>query len=124
MIVDTPSRAGELIAPFFAGEEGERVAVLHLDEERRLIATTFSPVGGAAEVDLPVRDILRAALQMGSAAIVVAHNHPSGDPTPSAEDIDATRRLAQAVVPAGIRFVDHLVFGGGEWRSFRELGLL
>jgi DNA repair protein RadC len=124
VILITPQSAADLLAPYFAAREGEAVAVLHLDSEFRLIATTFSQAGAADGVDLPVRDILAAALRMGAAAIIIAHNHPSGDPAPSEEDLRATRRLADAASAAGIRLADHLVVAGGDWRSFRELGLL
>ena len=54
----------------------------------------------------------------------IAHNHPSGDPSPSRADIEATRRLAEAAAALGIRLHDHLIFAGGDCRSFRALGLL
>jgi DNA repair protein RadC len=124
MFVQTPAAAAALLAPYFASSPEEIVAVLHLDGGGRLLATTYSARGGADEVELPVRDILAAALRMGAASIVVAHNHPSGDPTPSEADLSATRRLAEAAAAAGIRLTDHLVFGEQDCRSFRELGLL
>jgi DNA repair protein RadC len=124
MLVDTAAIAASLLGPYFDGCEGEAVAVLHLDSRHWLLGATFPPPGGAEEVDLPVRDILVAALRMGAGAILIAHNHPSGNPDPSEGDRRATRRLADAACPAGIAVLDHLVFAGGEWRSFRALGLL
>ena len=124
MIVDSASRAAELIAPYFSEGGRESVAVLHLDSERHLLGATMSAAGAADGVDLPIRDIMAAALRMDAAALIVAHNHPSGDPLPSEEDRRATRRLADALAPAGLRLLDHLVFAGAEWRSFREMGLI
>jgi DNA repair protein RadC len=120
----TPESAAGLLAPYFAAREGEAVAVLHLDGESRLLGTTFSELGGAGEVDLPVREILGAALRMGASAIIVAHNHPSGDLAPSDADLDATRRLAEAAAAAGLRLVDHLIVARDAWRSLRQMGLL
>ena len=71
-----------------------------------------------------MRAIFAAGLRHGAEGLVIAHNHPSGDPEPSRADIEATRRLADVAAALGIRLHDHLIFAGGECRSFRELGLL
>ena len=124
MIIGTAAQAAALLAPVFASGEGERVAVLHLAGDRRLIGLTFEAAGGEHDVELPIRGILSSALRLGSRSILVAHNHPSGDPAPSASDEAATRALAAAAAGLGIQLHDHLIFGGGECRSFRSLGLL
>jgi DNA repair protein RadC len=120
MIVDTARVAAELLAPHFAELEGEGVAVLHLDEDRRLLATTFDPGGPG----LPMRSILAASLRAGAVAIVVARNHSGDDAKPTPEELDAARALAEAGAALGVRLIDHLVFAAGQCRSFRELGLL
>jgi DNA repair protein RadC len=124
MLIGTARIAADLLAPLFASAQAETVAVIHLDLERRLLALTIEEAGSEAEVELPIRSILAKALRIGSDAIVVAHNHPSGDPTPSAADESATRALAEAAAGVDIRLHDHLIFGGGECRSFRSLGLI
>lgn len=124
MIVDGARTAAELLEAFFAVQPGEALAVLHLDGERRLLATTFGQPGGEDMVDFPIRDILASALRIGAASIIVAHNHPSGDAEPSEQDLAATRRLAQAAAATGIVLDDHLIFAAGDCRSFRELKLL
>jgi DNA repair protein RadC len=124
MIIRNASEAADIFAPIFASAEGERVAVLHLDSTQRMLAVTLEEQGGSDEVDLPVRAIVATALRLGSASILVAHNHPSGDATPSEQDKAATRVLAEAAAAVGLRLFDHLVFAGGECRSFRALGLL
>ena len=124
VIIRTASDAADLLAPLFAAAEGERIAIVHLDSGRRLLALTFEEQGGTDEVQLPVRSIVATALRLGSSAIIVGHNHPSGDPSPSEADREATRGLADAAAAVGIRLFDHLVFAGGECRSFRALGLL
>ena len=73
---------------------------------------------------MPIREIIVDAAHHGSAGIVLAHNHPSGDPTPSNSDCRATRRLAAAAEALDCAIVDHLVFAGTDCTSFRQLGLL
>jgi DNA repair protein RadC len=124
MIIVTAAQAAALLAPLFASGEGEKVAVLHLGEDRRLIGMTFEGSGGGGDVELPLQAILANALRLGSCSLVVAHNHPSGDPSPSAADAAATRALSNAAAGVGIKLHDHLIFGDGECRSFRSLGLL
>jgi DNA repair protein RadC len=108
----------------FASAEAERIVVIHLDVEQKLLGLTVEAAGEADDVELPVAAIAASALRLGAEGIVVAHNHPSGNPEPSEADRDATRRLAEVVRSIGVRLVDHLVFGGGETRSFRAMGLV
>jgi DNA repair protein RadC len=124
MIIGTTGQAAAVLAPLFAPAEGEMVAVIHLDRDHRLLAIAIEKLGAVDEVELPIRAILTKALRIGSEAIIVAHNHPSGDPSPSSADEAATRALASAAATADIRLHDHIIFGGGDSRSFRSLGLL
>jgi DNA repair protein RadC len=123
MRIATAEDAARLLAPWFESADVERVVVVHLDSERRAIAVTLEAVGAVEDVDLPVRAIAVSALKTGAASVVVAHNHPSGDPRPSDADIAHTRRLAEALAAMDVRLVDHLVFARGETSSFRALGL-
>ncbi|MFL6843911.1 MAG: JAB domain-containing protein [Allosphingosinicella sp.] len=122
MIVDTVSRAAGLLAPYLA--EGEGVAVLHLGCDRRLIAATVGEASGEDGLELPVRDIIGVALRLGAAALIVAHAKSGGDAEPSEDELQASRRLAQAAAAAGVPLLDHLVFAGDDCRSLGELGLL
>jgi len=124
MPVATAKDAADLLAPLFADRHGERLVVLHLDSNRRLIEVDEHPVEAADEAALPMRAIFAAGLRHGAEGLVIAHNHPSGNPEPSRADIEATRRLAEVAAALGIRLHDHLIFAGEECRSFRELGLL
>ncbi|MBX3560217.1 MAG: DNA repair protein [Sphingomonas sp.] len=124
MIVDTARAAADLLRPLFADARGEKLAVAHLDAGRRLLALDEEVARGADSMALPVRDIIAAALARDAAGLVIAHNHPSGDPSPSPADIAATRRLAEAGERLDIRLHDHLIFAAGDCRSFRALGLL
>ena len=124
MAVATARAAAELLAPRFAGAEGEKLAVLHLDDGRRTLGIEEHAAAGLDTVDLPLRAILKRAFALDAAGLVIAHNHPSGNPTPSEADIQATRRLAATTEALGIRLHDHLIFAGGDCVSFRALGLL
>lgn len=124
MRIATADDAARLLAPWFESPDLERVVVLHLDSARRPIAVTLEAVGAVDDVDLPVRAIAASALKTGAACLVVAHNHPSGDPRPSEADIVHTRCLAEALASLDVRLADHLVFAGGETLSFRAMGLV
>jgi DNA repair protein RadC len=124
MIIVTVDHAEALLAPLFVDADVERVGVLHLGSGRALIGLTLQPEGSEGEVELPVAGILGTALKLGAAGIIVAHNHPSGDPAPSAEDRAATAALARGAAAVGVRLYDHLIFGGGRSSSFVALGLL
>lgn len=124
MHVATASDAARLLAPLFAETVGEKLAVLHLDRRRDVLAIDEPAIGHRTSVLFPVRAIIVRALALDTASLIVAHNHPSGDPTPSRADIAATRRLAETADALDIRLHDHLIFADGDRRSFRELGLL
>jgi DNA repair protein RadC len=114
---------------FFSGCFAERDAseesllVAHLDRDGRCLHLSRHE-GSSDTVDLPLRDIVVDAAMHGSAAIVIAHNHPSGDPQPSDSDLRATRRLATAAEALDCRLLDHLIFAGSDCRSLRRLGYL
>lgn len=124
MIVSTTDEAVTLLRPFFASIREERVAVVHMAEGSRFLALTIEDSGSRELATLPVAAIVGMAIRVGGTGIVVAHNHPSGDPRPSAADEAATRALAAAAAGVDIRVHDHIVFGAGEYRSFRSLGLI
>ena len=125
MIIRTARDAADLFGPLFADSaQGERLAVAHLDAARRLIDLATIDQSAPGHVDLPVRRIVEDALRLGSAGLVVAHNHPSGDAQPSWDDVESTRELAETGARLGIRLHDHLIFAGEESCSLRALGLL
>jgi len=109
----------------FAESDGslEHLWVAHLDEWSRCLHLSCHP-GDSGGTDFPLKTIIADAALLRSSAIVLAHNHPSGDPTPSAADKRATRRLACAAEALDCRIADHLIFAGGKCASFRAMGLL
>jgi DNA repair protein RadC len=114
---------------FFAGcladsdPNRESLWVAHLDHEARCLHLSRHE-GDETGTAFPVREVIRDAVAHGSAGIVLAHNHPSGDAAPSDSDCRATRRLATVAEAIDCVLVDHLVFAGRECTSFRRLGLL
>jgi DNA repair protein RadC len=114
---------------FFAGciadsnPSRENLWVAHVDDEARCIHVSRHE-GGETRTGFPLRAIIADAAVHGSAGIVLAHNHPSGDPRPSNSDFQATRRLATAAEALDCAVLDHLVFGGNECTSLRRLGYL
>jgi DNA repair protein RadC len=120
------SREAAEIAQALLGDSPlERAIALHLDTRRRLIGFHIVSMGTIDSTIVEPRAVLLAALMSGARSIVVAHNHPSGDPTPSREDLEITRRLAAAGDLMGVPLDDSLVTGEeGRYFSFREAGVL
>lgn len=101
----------------------ERLLVAHVDCRARCIHVEHY-AGQPAAVGLPVRDIMIDALRLGSAGVIIAHNHPSGDARPSDADYRATRKLARAGEAIDLTVLDHLIFADRNCSSMRRLGLL
>jgi DNA repair protein RadC len=123
--LDGFAAARAFFAGCFADSETRReiIWVAHLDDEARCLHLSRHD-GDQTGAHFPIRDIIADAAAHGSAGIVLAHNHPSGDPRPSESDFRVTRRLATAAEALDCTIVDHLVFGGEECTSFRRMGLL
>ncbi len=103
----------------------ETLWVAHVDDRARCIHLGRYAEGHQDSVYLPVREIISDAARLGSAGILLAHNHPSGDPTPSLADCRATRTLARAAEAIDLALVDHIIFGAREkCQSMRRMGLL
>jgi len=102
----------------------ETFKALYLDGRRRLLRSEVVSVGTLTATLVHPREVFAPALECGAASLVVAHNHPSGDPTPSSEDRLLTERLSQAGRLLGLQVDDHLVIGRGCYVSLRQLGLL
>ena len=114
---------------YFAGciadsdPQRESLWVAHVDDQSRCLHVSRHE-GDECTVDFPLRGIIKDAALHGSAGIVLAHNHPSGDARPSDRDCRATRRLAAAAEALDCTILDHLIFGGADCSSLRQLGYL
>ena len=104
--------------------ETEQFRVLYLDRKNILILDEAQGEGSIGHVPVYPRNIVKRALEVNASAIILVHNHPSGDPTPSPQDIDMTRQVAEAAAPLGITLHDHLVIGASTEISFRTEGYL
>ena len=102
----------------------ERLRVLFLNAKNRLLRDEMVCDGSVNEAPIYPREIMRRALEVGATALILAHNHPSGDPQPSEGDIEATRRVAAAARPLDICIHDHVILARSGWSSLRTLGLL
>ncbi|HLO79090.1 MAG TPA: DNA repair protein RadC [Magnetospirillum sp.] len=102
----------------------EQFRLLFLDRKNVLIADELQQQGTVDHTPLYPREVVKRALQLNSSAIIMAHNHPSGDPTPSKADIEMTRTVRDALRAVGIQLHDHLVIGRKGHVSFKSLGLL
>ena len=102
----------------------ERVRLLHLNTRNMLIRDELISEGSIDEAAVHVREVVRRAIDLGSAAIVLVHNHPSGDPAPSRADIDLTRKIAEAAKRLGIALHDHIIIGSQGHVSLRAQGLI
>lgn len=100
----------------------EQLRVLFLDARNRLLRDELMADGGIRAATVHPREIVRRAMELGATALILVHNHPSGDPTPSAADIEATRRVAAAAALMEIRLHDHLVIARSGWVSLKRLG--
>jgi len=119
-----PVDAADYLMPRFGGRSVEQFGIVLLDTKFRVLRAAVLASGTLNSTIVQPREVYRAAAIGGAAAIVAFHNHPSGDPTPSPEDVDLTRRLAAAGVLIGIDLVDHLILGDGKYWSFKERGNL
>ena len=103
-----------------SGEKREFFMVIMLDTRNRKLGEQIVSIGSLASSIVHPREVFRGAIQMAAASILVVHNHPSGDPGHSAEDLAVTHRLHRCGLLLGIQLVDHIILGRGEWISLRN----
>lgn len=105
-------------------DEREAFRILFLDKKNRLIADEVQQHGTVDHTPVYVREVVKRALELSASAIILVHNHPSGDPTPSRADIDMTRQIVEAAKPLGIAIHDHVIVGRQGHASLKALKLL
>jgi DNA repair protein RadC len=106
-----------------AALEQEQLRVVLLDTKHRILGTRTVYQGSVNQAQVRVSEVFRDAIRQNATAIVAVHNHPSGDPTPSAADVALTVELARAGELLDIELLDHLIIGQGRWISLKRLGL-
>ena len=123
--VSSPEAAAKLLRPVLEQQPQETLYALLLNAKNRVLQSCIIGIGTVNASLVHPRDIFRRALAANATAVIVAHNHPSGDPTPSREDVELTKRLAEAGRIIGIEVLDHVIIGaGGYYKSLHADGVI
>jgi DNA repair protein RadC len=118
-----PSQVSETFQ-FLMSETKEMFLTLHLDGKNRIICIDLVSIGSLNQSIVHPREVFKTAFLSNAAAIILIHQHPTGDPSPSSEDIAITRRLKEAGEICGVKILDHVIVGDNDYLSFVERGLL
>ena len=122
--IRSPKDAAAYLIPSYAARSVEQFGIVLLDTKHRVLRSVVLAVGTLNSSGVEPREVFREAAIGGAAAIVLFHNHPSGDPLPSPEDVQLTRRMMAAGVLMGIDVMDHVILGDVRYWSFKEAGKL
>ena len=123
-LLDSWSKVLEYCRAVIGYEAKEQFRILFLDRRNRLIADEIQGQGTVDHTPVYVREVIKRALELSSTAIILVHNHPSGDPTPSRADIDMTKFIVEAGRPLGVAVHDHIIVGRQGHTSFKALKLI
>lgn len=123
-IVKTPEDAARLVMEEMRYLDREQFRIVHLNTKNQVISQEIISIGTLNTSQIHIREVFKNAIKASTAAIITIHNHPSGDPTPSREDIEMAKRLNEAGSIIGIEVLDHLVIGDGRVLSFKAKGLM
>jgi len=122
--IDTAEKAAALLRPHLVDKQKEHFIALLLDNRHQLIRLSPIAIGSLSATLVHPREIFKEAIAASAAAVIVAHNHPSGDPTPSQQDVQLTQRLVEAGRLLGIEILDHLIIGAADVVSLRARGAM
>jgi DNA repair protein RadC len=123
-VLNNWDRLMDYLTTVLSREKVEQFRILFLDPRNRLIADEAQARGTVNHTPVYPREVVRRALELHATALILVHNHPSGDPTPSRADIEMTEEVRDAVSVLGVTLHDHVIVGNGRWLSFRQEGLL
>ena len=128
-VIDQPvlnnwDRLMDYLHAVLARERIEQFRVLFLDTRNRLLADEAQARGTVNHTPVYPREVVKRALELKATALILVHNHPSGDPTPSRDDLEMTQEVKRAASALSIVLHDHVIVGNGKWLSFRQEGLL
>jgi DNA repair protein RadC len=121
--IKTPQDAANILSPIMGLLEQETLRVLLLDSRNRVQGNILVYQGNVDRLDVRMAELFREAIRKNAPSIILSHNHPSGDPTPSPEDVKVTEGAVSAGQMMGIDVLDHMIIGRGRWVSLRERGL-
>lgn len=122
-LIQSPREAFEILCPFLGSLDHEELWVLNLDTRNRLLHLVRLYQGSVNASQVRIAEVFKAAIADNAPSIILAHNHPSGDPTPSPEDVAVTRAVLQAGKLLDIEVVDHLIITRDRYVSLKERGL-
>ena len=123
-VLDSPSTVSQQLLPLFDGLDREHFVVLALDARNRPIGCNTVSVGSLSASIVHPREVMKFAILANAAAVILAHNHPSGETSPSRDDIELTQRLVQAGQILEIEVLDHVIVGGQAFCSLKEQGVM
>lgn len=121
--VKNPSEMADIFNSYLDGADREHFVIAMLDRKGSLLGLNTVSVGTLSSSVVHPREVFKPAIVIGAASIILCHNHPSGDTTPSREDTDVTRRLVEAGKLLGIEVLDHVIIGDNYY-SFKEKGMI
>jgi DNA repair protein RadC len=121
--INSPADAAALVAYEMSALEQEHLRVMLLDRRNHVLDTVEIYKGSVNSSQIRVGEIFKEAIRQNASALIVIHNHPSGDPTPSPDDVAVTRAIVQAGKLLDMDVLDHMVIGQGKWVSLKERGL-
>lgn len=123
-LIKDPAAAAKLLQAGFHSLDREHFRVMHLNIKNQVLKVETIAIGMLNAAPIHPREVFKEAVRMSSAGLIVAHNHPSGDPSPSRDDLLLTRRLSEAGAVLGITIIDHIIFGNQSYVSLKERGEL
>ena len=123
-VLNNWDRLMEYLQAVLAREKIEQFRVLFLDNRNRLLADEAQARGTVDHTPVYPREVARRALELEASAVILVHNHPSGDPSPSADDLRMTKLVGEALGAVAVRLEDHVIIGNGRWLGFRREGFL
>lgn len=121
--IKSPADIAAMLNERYGQADREIMVIVLLDTKNKVLAIDPIAVGGLDYAIISMREVFKSAIMIGAAGIILAHNHPSGDPTPSPEDVTLTRRIVEAGKLMEIEVLDHIVLGDNRFVSLREKGL-
>jgi DNA repair protein RadC len=124
LIIRSPEDVSSFMMEELRYELKEKFVTIFLNTKNHIISHEVLSIGSLNSTVVHPREVFRAAIQKSSSAIICVHNHPSGDPTPSSDDIEMTRRLKEAGAIVGIDVLDHVIIGDQTFVSLKEQGLM
>lgn len=124
-VIKNPEAAAQVLTTFLKDEDREHFVVVMLDIKNRVIGINTVSIGTINETLVHPREVFKAAILANAHAIILGHNHPTGDVTPSVDDLDVTRELVKAGEYLKIQVLDHIIIGeNGKYASLLEMGLI